>query len=284
MKIKLASFFIDLGNQKFNKMGKLCEEINKKYCELHNYELNFDYIDKQVLINLYGQCTGKEMSYYKITYIKEKLNKQDCDYLVLLDGDATISNPNIKIEDLIDDKHQLFLSRGTQKVLQINCLVNIAQKLNQIFQREQSEHYVTKNYYDQVIMKQYDLYGDFNRLSNEYIMLNEGFMIIKNTPTMRKFWEECEYLELNYMLDRDPKGVMVTDGSSIDFMLIQKRYKDLFTFMYDQAQGGLANSYETAYDVEKTFILHNYGQALTTDQKIDWIQSLKTNKWWKEYF
>lgn len=50
-------------------------------------------------------------------------------------------------------------------------------------------------------------------------------------------------------------------------MFMQNRYKDCYTFMFDQAQGGIANAFETKYDVEKTFILHNYGEALNLEQK-----------------
>ena len=42
---------------------------------------------------------------YKMKFIMDHLNKQDCDYLVWIDADAAISKPTIKIEDLIDDKH-----------------------------------------------------------------------------------------------------------------------------------------------------------------------------------
>lgn len=282
MKIKLVSYFVDGGNQKYLKLSKLCEEVNKRYCNLYNYDIQFDYYDKQKIINHYGTETKYCLIDYKVPFMSEQLNKQDCDYLVFVDADAAINKPTIKIEDLIDNQHELFLSRGNEKVLQINCIVNIANKLNQIFQRERTENYLTKNYYDQTIMKQYDLYKDFERLSIGYVLWNEGFCVIKNTPNMRKYFEQCTEVQKRFFIDTDPESGMTQDGRAMIFMLCQKRYKDLYTFLPEFAQGGLANSYQTHFDIQKTFVLHNYGQALNLDQKIECVQSLKHNKWWNK--
>lgn len=282
MKIKLVSYFVDGGNQKQLILRKKCEELDREYCKLRGYDIQFKYYTPKEMEDFYGTCTHKEMVAWRVHFINQQLAKNDCDYLAVLDADATISNPNIKIEDLIDDTHEFFLSRGNDKVYQINCLVNIANKLNQIFERERTEHYLTKNYYDQVIMNQYDMFRDFERLSLGYLFNNEGFIIIKNTPIMKEFWKECEEVELKYFMDSDPKSGIFPDGRSFMFLLHQKKYKSLYAFMPEIAQGGVANSFETNYNVDKTFALHNYGQALNIDQKIERVQSLKNNKWWKE--
>lgn len=287
MKIKVVSYYVDGGSEKHLQLSKVTEQINRKYCELHGYDIQFVYMTKQEYFDFYKE-DEKQVTYldYKIPFISEQLNKQDCDYLVFLDADAPISKPQIKIEDLVDDTHQFFLCRGNEKVIQINCLINIANKINQIFQREHSEHYLTKNYYDQTIMKDYDMFGDFEWLSWSYLLFNEGFMIIKNTPTMREFWDRAYKYEMDFFIHMDRTIVSHggQDGRVIKFMLLQKKYNPLYTFMPQFAMGGVANSFETRYDVEKHFVLHNYGQALTDEQKIEWAQSLKNNKWWKEYY
>lgn len=282
MKIKVVAFFVDCGNQKYLKLCKACEEVDREYCKLHGYDLEFTYLKKQDVIDFFGGREDVVIEHYKIPFIKQQLDKQDADYVVVLDTDATISKPTIKIEDLVDDKHDMFLSRGNEKVLQINLLVEVYNKIHQILQREQTEHYLVNNYYDQTIMKEYDFFRLFEWLSMGYLQHNEGFMIFKNTQLMRDFWSDCrKYQEIFINMNKD----IVNEGKDcrvIKFTLLQDKYKDIFTFMPEFAQGGLANAFETHYDEDKTFVVHNFGSAMTLDQKINFVESLKTNKWWKE--
>lgn len=281
MKIKMVSYFVG-NDQKYLIYTNICSELNKKYCDLYDYEYQIDYIDKQVVTDYFGMDYPGNVIFYKNKFIKDQLDKQDCDYLVFIDADAAVSKPTIKIEDLIDNQHELFLSRGNDKIQHIHSLITSYQKIQDMLKRSQTEQkYLEKHNYDE-ILKEYDLYADFERLSIGYILFNEGLYVIKNTERTRKFFEEACFIQNNYFYDTYPKTEITLEGRSVGIMLMQQRYKNIYTYMFDQAQGGVANSYETRYDVEKTFVIHNYGQALNLDQKIDYVESLKTNKWWKD--
>ena len=53
---------------------------------------------------------------YKIKYINEVLNRNENEYVVFFDVDAIPSNPNIKLESLIDEEHEIFVSPGNKYV------------------------------------------------------------------------------------------------------------------------------------------------------------------------
>lgn len=283
MKVKFVSYFIDGGNQKYKELAALTQEINKKYCQLYNYDLQYAYMTEQQFVDFYPKRDRMELHDYKVPFISFELNKQDCDILVFIDADATISKPTIKIEDLLDNEHELFICRGNEKVLQAKLIVDIHSKLTDIIKREYSEEkYVATHYWDQ-IMKEYSLFESLAWLSWDYILLNEGFIIIKNTQNMRDFYNHATFLQKEYFIDFDRQlfGEKCYTERVIKFMLLQQKYKPLYTFLPDFAQGGSQNLFETKYDEDKTFILHNYGQALTLDQKVEQVKLLKKNKWWK---
>lgn len=268
MKIKVASYFVNLGKQKYTELSKLCEQLDKKYCFLHNYDFQFLYLENK-------EMDIVDCLYYKLQFIYQQLMKNDCDYLVYLDADATISNPNIKIEDLIDNQHQLFLSRGNDRIGEIMALNTI---FNALKQKMNTDNFINSSI-DNICTLDINV-----RSACEHIYLNishnEGLYIVKNTPLMKQFWKNCINLA---QLKRQTIGYY-SDGRIVCIALNMKKYNDKYTHLYDQAQGGVANVFETHYDVDKTFVLHNYGDAMTIDQKIEWIKSLKYNKWWNEYF
>ena len=278
MKVKLIQYNFGY-DSKYMQLCKLTEQINKKYCDLHGYDHEFDYLDTKILEDLYGKLDWSLACVYKLQWVYEKLIKQDADYLIQLDADAVVSNPNIKIEDLIDDKHQLFLSKGNERVYLANSLISLYKKLVNVL--NDKTNIENKDYTE--LVKQYDLFSNCEILSDGWIFHNEGLYIIKNTPLIREFFKDCVDV-IKYFIHRVFERGRAYDGMIMDFVLQQEKYNNIWTFMYPQAQGGAANSYETAYNVEKTFVLHNYGQALNLDQKIDWIKSLKQNKWWKGYY
>lgn len=88
----------------------------------------------------------------------------------------------------------------------ISSLMRISDRLQNIFYRSQYEQppYIERHNYTE-ILKEYNLYPDFERLSIGYELYNEGFMVIKNTVKMRKFFEETCYLLKVYFYDTYPK-------------------------------------------------------------------------------
>lgn len=276
MKIVQYNFGYD---SKYMQLCKLSEQINKKYCQLHRYDYQFDYLDEQIVKDLYGGFNWNLAALYKLNYMYDILMKDDCDYLVTLDADAAINKPQIKLEDLIDDQHDLFLSRGNEKIWVINILQQLNQNIVDLFQNHRD--YLTNYNYEDMIEKNYNFYELCEIMSVGSVFFNEGFFIVKNTPLMKEYFKDCMNLIQYYTHRTIPRG-KCPEGLIMCFLFKQQKYKDCYTFMYDQAQGGLANGFEQHYDQDKTFVVHNYGQALTLDQKIDQFKKIKENKWWKD--
>ena len=272
MKIKLISYLIST-DQKWKQIFKVASEINTKYCELYNYNYQFKLMDE----SKWDSVTRDAKLIYKISFMYNHLLMNDCDYLVFIDADAAISKPTIKIEDLIDDKYELFLSKGNDRVGTLNLLSNLFNKLVPVLSSRDKA--LTMNF-DQEFRKQF--YEECEFLSLDNIPFNEGFIIIKNTETMKEYFNDCLKM-LNYTLNTVNKSGS-PDGRAMNFVLQLKKYNSLYTFMYDQVQSTVVNSYQFAYDIDKTFILHNYGYGFNSDQRIGLLKELKNNKWWKGKF
>ena len=81
MKIKIIQYFIG-DDEKYLKLANLSEKITSMYCKIHHYDFKFDYIE-----NDNNKFKTKDMmTGYKIHFINDHLQLNDCDYLVFLDG------------------------------------------------------------------------------------------------------------------------------------------------------------------------------------------------------
>lgn len=107
MKIKMIQYLTG-SNPDYNKLANEVEFLNKTYCKFYGYDYEFLRFKEQEL-------EWADAVEYKIKYISETLNKQEHDYVVFVDADAGIANPTIKIEDLIDNEHYLFLSKCNER-------------------------------------------------------------------------------------------------------------------------------------------------------------------------
>lgn len=263
-KIKIVQYFIG-DNQKYLHLCDIVKQLNVKYCSIHGYEYQFLFLLKPNI----------DVIIFKMKYIYEQLLKQDCDYLVFLDADAAVSKPTVKIEELVDFQHELFLSRNNQRYGIINVMVNLYNKLTKkINDRTGMETLEIDSFGE-------DIYGECQQLSLSNIHHNEGLYIVKNTPMMRQFFKDCVQFS-NFYTGNTIKSSQGTDGRTIQYLLQLKKYNSIYTYTPNYTQGGIACSFEFKYDEDKTFVLHNYGYALNIDQKIDQFEQLKNNKWWKE--
>lgn len=278
MKIKIVSYYAG-DDPLYAKMCSLTKEINSKYCQLHNYAYQFNKKDMQEIKNFAqsNHGNGFDIIAYKIKFLYEHLIKNDCDILVFLDADATVSNPNIKIEDLIDNKHDFFISSFDDKNELEKQFALLSQKLNY--------YWSNKNTLDQYpaykIIEMLDLYRHGAALSTGSLFWNEGLIIIKNTPTIQEFFKEAMLLVPYFHNLKNP--VLSTEQRVLGFLCLQTKYKDIYTYLTPYAQGGYAAKFEAKYDENKSFVLHDY---LISDRnvRIKNIQQLKQNKWWKDIF
>ena len=94
--------------------------LNKKYCNLYNYDFIFDKFNPDEVHHDWEDLaingTDKDIFKLKIYYHRYELFKKyidNYDYLVSFDSDICVNNPLIKIEDLIDNEHDIFIAQDT---------------------------------------------------------------------------------------------------------------------------------------------------------------------------
>lgn len=94
--------------------AKYTEEINKKYCEENKYDYYIEKDDSKILNSL----NGKAVTWYKPLFILDILENNNPDYILFLDADAIVCNFSYKIEDFIDEKHDIIVTQdhGPSKV------------------------------------------------------------------------------------------------------------------------------------------------------------------------
>lgn len=275
MKVKIIQLFVG-EDQKYLQLCKEVEKVNRKYAELYNYEYVFEYRSMDVVKESYGACTHREVYIYKNKFMYQHLLKDDCDILVFIDADAAVSKPQIKIEDLIDDQHEIFLSRANERVCQLIHLQNIKKGMDRIFKKPEQ---LFNEWWETIIARE-NLYTDLQWMSLGYISANGGFYIIKNTENMKALFKDCMTAQ-ELLVDTiyTAKG---EDERALDLCLLKRKYNHLYTFMYDKAQGARASNFEGEYNEDETFILHQYGLATTKDQKIVEVKCLLNNKNWEK--
>lgn len=275
MKVKIIQYLV--GNDpKYLELAKQCEKINRRYADLHGYNLVFDYMDESKVKEYYGASGREEILAYKMKFMYDHLMMNDCDLLVFIDADAAVSKPQIKIEDLIDDEHQIYLSRANEKVCQIMHLTNIRNGMIRIFNNLDQ---LIKEYWEDILPRE-NLYEDLEWMSLGCILANGGLYIIKNTEQMKELYRDT--LKAQELLMDTVYTSKSQDERAIGLCLLKKKYKSTWTFLYEQSQGALACMFKNKYDVQNTFILHEYGLATTKDQKIAEVKDLWNNKWWQE--
>lgn len=271
MKIKLISWYV-LNNPQYKNLIDLSSSINKKYCQLNNYQYYIEQVSKQTIENKFGEINQLKIFSYVYYFIYEQLMKSNDDYLVFLDNDAVVNNPTIKIEDIIDNQHQLFLSKGNTKSDIIKIIINLS---NEFITKLKNKSQFFNSSITKLLPKEAFNYGWHFMFGDK--LHNEGFYIIKNTPLMKELFKQVT-INLNLFL----KTIKIQQAS-LDLLLFDDRYKDKWTFLYDQAQGHKAGSFESYYDQNKTFVMHNYA-IFNCDKKIQFMKQLKKNKWWSKIY
>ena len=281
-KIKIISYFVG-DNPEYLQLVQEAEKLNKKYAELYGYSYVFNYFDNSVISNYYGECNSKNICSYKMKFIYDNLIKDDCDILVSLDADAVISKPQIKIEDLIDEEHDLFLSRGNDIFWQNRELKNIVSELYRLFHNNNKRSY--DEFWSDIIVKENgnNLYGSLELASMGCFIHNCGLYIIKNTNLMKELFKDILAFEF-IMKDNVFKSAMCLEERCMSFCLLKEKYNKSFTYMYPQVQGAYAGGYQFKYNENNTFILHEYGTATTLKQKLEEVKNVFYNKWWSSIY
>lgn len=275
MKIKIAQYYFG-NDKKYLELANLSKQITANYCNIHGYYHDFKYYNFDNLPNRNNYPADNIAFLFKPQFIYDSL--KDCDYLVFIDADGFISNPNIKIEDLIDNQHEIFFDRGNGKVDFLHDFKNLYNHMTICMQKYQNE--MTNNWKQFCI--DYNKQTGFNffkmlehlSIGNRY--MNAGLIIIKNTSKMQKMFKLCSE-SINMFINPDS---FTADERTMSFCLTIPEFQNCDAYLPLYTQGHVYGSFENRYDEDKTFLLHCYGPSFSIDYRISVGNQIKHNKWW----
>ena len=275
MKIGIISADTRISNETIIKI----KEINEKYAKINNYQFIFEnfnindyhYEWEDLILNEFSKLT-----YYRFNLIEKYLN--NFDYFVWIDSDACICNPNIKIEDLIDNEHDIFISQDGSLLSTTSWLVQggfmIQKYLNEnklmYLQNPEEDLSKLKIFNEPIINKLRWFVTNPNAL-------NCGFVIYKNSPIIHEFIKDIKkYYVIFEEVLRDQGGTAV--------LLRRPKYKNILKLLPLTTQGNPCwRLPDFTYNEDKNFICHFYGLDINENSPINFVKSIENNKWWLKF-
>lgn len=284
MKIAILQFDERIDNKTINEVLN----VNRQYCKLHGYDHIFkalkdedthqhqldDYMmdnknKKNILaLNVYD---------YRIHMIEQYMN--DYDYLVYFDTDLIVSNPNIKIEDLIDDEHDIFMFTDMGKLNSTIGILMIAQAISMKLQNDKIQ-YFDDPLKELLIIENYNQ-SAYDRLCN--IVLNpqglaSGFLIINcHSKKLKSFIEDFRRFYPLFEHGTFDQGCIAT-------LLRMSKYKEMLKILPTYLHGCPFSNIipEFRFNVDKAFVCHFYGSGKNIEDIWKYIEDIKANKWWSQ--
>lgn len=279
----------------YTKIVEYYNLLVKKYCQIHNYKFQFREIEDTDLEDINNQLTddwyltdnstiNKKTNLiilYKIKYIKEVLNRLEDKYVVFFDTDAIPSNPNIKLEMLIDNQHEFFVSPGNKYADYITATNDlIPEFINLIKNAEGILDIFLHNpvqYNNKILTeKNINILAKFEQFIKIFSGFNEGFIIVKNTEKMRKLFElMCN----NYNLSIHRNFNSGTDGHLFSYFLSSNYFYSSLKYMDFNCMGHHFGYGPYRYDENKTFLLHD-SDIISMYDRTKLFEIMTHNKWW----
>lgn len=289
MKIAMLQFDERTGDENINAII----EVNRKYCSLHNYDYIFHALieedthkhelDDYLTIKDNEHAFCQNVYDYRIYMIEKYMN--DYDYVVYLDTDMLINKPQIKIEDLIDNQHDIFMFRDGDEINASIGLLMIAQTIYAKLKNDNVK-YLKEPLNNLLNMKICDerVFERLARLVTNPNGLASGFMIINcHSSKLKNFIEDFKRF---YPLF----GCCKFDQGCITTLLRRHKYKDMLHVLPIYLHGNpfvenneLTNDFK--YDPENAFVCHFFGTNKNEESDVEkkYIENIKNNKWWSQY-
>lgn len=286
----------------YESLTYIFKDLTNIYCNIHNYDFIFKEIDDNDLTFIIdnkkkwsflstlseNQETFENIVLYKLLLVKNELLKNDSEYVAFFDSDALISNPNISLDEFIDNDHEIWLSLGNHEydvrqayndlLNTVQNIVNDKDKLNRIISSD------LKSGYDSLLKdNNIDLNDLFKSMSSLIGKFNEGFFIVKNTKNMKKLFSLiCDHLYLSYNSYTYKNIRYTSEGYLLQYFLNSPKFYNKFSYMKPFSQGHILGAFTGKYNEERSFIQHNYS-VMKIEDRLKFAQKLKMNKWWKPF-
>lgn len=284
----------------YKKIADMFIEMTQIYSDIHGYDFKFNFIKdddlKPIIENKNKfQCLKNNTDegeifentvLYKILMTRDELEKNDSEFVVFFDCDAIVSNPNIKLETFIDNKHEMFVSPGNNEHHYRNSLNVLSKEIQLFFNDKECLEYALYDFkkLNECFKSKYqglDLNQLFKNMVGCFSTFNEGFFIVKNTDKMKDLFNVmCENFYLSYMRDKFLNVRFSGDGYIISYFLNSLNFYSLYTYMPSWSQGHIMCPFGAHYDVDKSFLMHNYS-IMSLEDRLKYFEELKNNKWWK---
>lgn len=286
-------------SDKYLQCTELFNLLTKKYCDIHGYSFEFKYINDNDLAPIVEnkkrypclvslnekQERFENIVLYKLLLTRDALLANDSEYVAFLDPDAFISNPNVSLDEFIDNEHEFWMSPGNAEFDRRNLLNDFFNLANKLFSDNDALVSVIKDWNNGFaeFKKTYeiDVDGLFKILAAQPLVFNEGFFIVKNTERMKNMFQAiCENFWFSYNSFYFNGVRYTSEGFLINMFLRNKNYEDAYAHMSMFSQGHVMGAYDAKYDEDRSFIQHNYS-VMPIEDRLKFAQKLKLNKWWK---
>ena len=261
--------------------------VNKKYCQLHNYNYIFKLIKKEDIYNPIFEQYLYDLSdyyrqlinicYYKFTMIEQYMNNYD--YLVYGDSDVIINNPNIKIEDLIDNQHDIYMFRDQGQFVTTKNTLNAANAISK-YCNQMKIPYIKNPLETLQKIKIFNesVYSVLCKVVINPEGLSAGFMIINcNSKLLKEFIIDFKKFYPIF-------GQGFFDQGCIATLLRRNKYKNMLkilpTILCGNPSSGIIKDYSLDYN--KAFICHFYGSKPSKEMFNEYIERIKNNIYWKQ--
>lgn len=278
-------------------MISLFKELTQKYCDIHNYDFVFKDITANDLMPIienkkkynviFQENTDREIwnniSLYKILMTRNELLKNDSEYVVFFDSDMFVSNPNISLDEFIDDNYEFWMSQGNNRydfphllndlIKCINLVVNDKEIIEEIIFDKKNGLNLFKNKFNTNFIQTYKMF---------YFHLkafNAACFIVKNTEDMKHFFNMlCD----NFYIVNLNDSILANDEFLISTFINSSKIFNKAKYLPFSMIGHVLGIGEFKYDEERSFAQHNYA-CVSIKDRLNLARLIKQNKWWKGF-
>ncbi|MBP5531796.1 MAG: hypothetical protein J6Y54_07200 [Lentisphaeria bacterium] len=278
---KVCGFHVKLDQAAavYEKIYSLTSKINKKYCDLNGYDYQFDILDKSVLTDfvdtsIFRFSSGWHWScIYKYQYLLEMLEKSSEDYVVYVEYDACFCNDFLRLENYVDDNHDIFCSRCNWSydidfwIKNLNTLINeLNSKRNDLFNYDRcTDAFLSKDIASRLTF------------THNVFFCNEGFFILKNSELAKKFLKAIvKYAPLFY----DNTDLMCTESQTLQCIMSKDVFYPHVKILPPKTQGHIYG-WSNQYNEDECLICHN--SSIDKDTLYQFLQTIAGNKYWGKY-
>lgn len=286
----------------YESLAGIFRELTERYCSAHGYGFLFREISDSDLEPIvrgkgkYGflppldekQEPFDDIILYKLLLVRDELLKGDSEYVVFMDADAIISNPNVTLDEFIDGQHEIWLSPGNlefdirQAYLRLlkvcQTLASDKAKMGMVVSPDPKRGYEQLREGSGI-----DLNGIFKSMSSIVGGFNEGFFIVRRTENMKNlFTIVCDHFHFSRNAHTYMNSRYGSDGYLLQHFLNTPKFYGSFAYMRPKSQGHALGMFSGKYDEGVSFIQHNYSVVKVAD-RLKLAQKVKANRWWRQF-